>query len=246
MIEARESDQALRADRRCGPAELRCAAGGGDRLPRPERIWQVHHDAIDARPGSRRPRPKAASMAGGPRAALAAARGRDDAGGQGVPPGPYRARRICAPWRRATTSTAVTGGRGARHRRACTTRPAAARASSRWGWRNAWASLPRCSAIPACSSSTSRRTALIRQGIRWIRGLLKSSGRARSHRARLQPPDRRDGPAWPTTRRHRAGRLLADTSVAALSARSDPSRRPSSSSPTGPRHIRRQSEDGSS
>ena len=57
------------------------------------------------------------------------------------------------------------------------------------------------------------------EGIRWIRTLLKTLAAEGPDGAGLQPPDQRDGEHRGRADRDRPGRLLAQTTVARLSAR---------------------------
>ncbi len=107
MIEARA------LTKRYGPVlavdalELRRPARRGDRLPRPERIRQVHDDADDARPGP--PRPGRGTDRRPPvrRTELAAARGRRAARGEAFHPG----RRPAPTWLALAASNGIPAAR---------------------------------------------------------------------------------------------------------------------------------------
>src|SRR6266496_551337 len=112
-----ESHQTVRIDGGGRRVELRRAAGHGDRLPRPQRLGQVHHHAPDHGAGRAGRRPGLDRRPPLPSAALAAARGRRAAGGPHVPSWPQRRRPSPGPCGQQR-HRARPGRRGARDRRA--------------------------------------------------------------------------------------------------------------------------------
>ena len=144
-----------------------------------------------------------------PRAALAAARGRGAARGQGVPPGPERAQRTWTRWPPATASAAA-GSRRCLTWSAWPAPPASGPGSSRSAWRSAWDRGGAAGRPARCCCWTSRSTGWTRRDPLDPRPA-EVAGRAGPHGVRLQPPDQRDRAAGrapggdrpgPAARRH--------------------------------------------
>src|ERR1022692_4248300 len=173
-------DETLRPDNGRQLTHLRRDARHGDRVPRPERIRQVHHNADDHGAGCAGRGPGHDLRPRLPRAALAAARGGLDAGGQELPSRPQRAQSPARPGGEQC-HPARPGGRGARDRRPGNgRRPAGREVLARHGpaARRGGPAAPR-----------SRRAAALRADPRPA----AVHGRPRPHHSRVEPPDQRDG-----------------------------------------------------
>ena len=217
-------DQALRPGDGGRPAELRRPPRHRHRLPRAERVRQVHYHAPDPGPGRGRPRHGQDRRPCLPRPAVSAPRGRRAARGfrvQSVPPRPQR------------PGAPAGAGRQQRHpaqpgRRNAPPRRPPQRWPTRGGQPQGGPAFPGHGPAARHRGCAARRPAgpdLRRAGQRPGPGgdpldqePDEVAGRRGQDRLCLQPPDRRDGPDRRTPHRHRAGRLLADTTVAELSA----------------------------
>src|SRR6266568_1532822 len=195
-------DQALRPDNGGRSAELRRPPRRRHRLPRAERVRQVHHHAPDPGPGRGRPRRHGQDRRPRlPRPAVPAPRGRRAARGQGLPPGPQRQG---APDRagRQQRHPGNPGGRGAPLGRSADRsqpqgRPALPGHGPAAGHRRRAA---RRSARPHPRRAGQRPGP---GGDPLDQEPDEVAGRRGPDRVRLQPPDRRDGADRRAPHRHR-------------------------------------------
>ena len=214
-------DQALRPDNSGRSAELRRPPRRRHRLPRAERVRQVHHHAPDPGPGHGRPRHGQGRRPRLPRPAVPAPRGRRAARSQGLLPGPQRPGAPAGAGRQQR-HRAQPGRRNPPHRGPPQCWP------TRGGRPQGRPALPGHGPAARHRGRAARRPAgphPRRAGQRPGPGGNpldqepdEVAGRRGQDRLRLQPPDRRDGPDRRTPHRHRGLLLLADTTVAELSA----------------------------
>ena len=197
---------ALKAVRQCrggGRPVLRRRSGDRDRLPRPQRVGQVDHDAHDH--GPRLAGVGLGHRAGPalPRPPLAAAGGRGAARSQGHPSRSLRPR------------PPAHLGQEQCHRSAARRRGARARRSQCGSGQAGWQVLARDGPAPGHCRRSARRpgSAVVRRARERPRSrghplgahTVQEARRRGSYRVRVQPPDGRDGAHRRPSRRHRQG-----------------------------------------